>query len=301
MRGARPWTLRLGLSLGLGALAGGLSLGSTDARAADEIRSPEASEIDVLERLGEHVDAELQFKDQNGETVHFGDFFDGERPVLVTLNYFRCPVLCNIQLNELTETLREMEWTAGDENFRIVTVSIDPREDVELAKAKRANHLEALDRGDQVEWDFLTGDALDIRLLAAQLGVSYAYDGEKDQYAHPPVIMFLSPERKIARYLYGLTYHPRDLKFALMDAANGKVGTTGDRLIFSCFHYDATLGRYGKDAQALMSWGGVAVVLGLGSFLFVLWRRERHRNDASPVRDEVTESANPLTHQEVPA
>lgn len=239
------------------------------------IHSPEAQEIDVQERLGEFIDAGLRFKDHEGNDVVLGDFFDGERPVLLTLNYFRCPVLCNVQLNQLTESLHELDWTAGDENFRIVTVSIDPRETPELATAKRANHLEALERGAKVDWQFLTGDALNIRLLAAQLGVSYAYDGEQDQYAHPPVVMFISPEGKIARYLYGLTYDPRDVKFSLMDAAEGKVGTTTDKIIFSCFHYDATLGRYGKDAMALMRYAGVATILVVGSFLAWYWRRER--------------------------
>lgn len=255
---------------------GSPEVGST--RAAN-VHSPEANEIDVQERLGEYVDGSLRFIDHTGAEVTLGDFFDGERPVLLTLNYFRCPVLCNVQLNELTESLRDLEWTAGDDNFRIVTVSIDPREKAPLASEKRANHLTALERGKEVDWQFLTSDAVNIRLLAAQLGVSYAYDGEQDQYAHPPVVMFLSPEGKIARYLYGLTYEPRDLKFALMDAAEGKVGTTTDKIIFSCFHYDATLGRYGKDAMALMRYGGVATILVVGTFLAWYWRRERHAGE----------------------
>ena len=242
---------------------------------APDLLSPEANEIDVDEHLGESIDKALTFKDHEGNTVTLGDFLDGERPVLLTMNYYRCPVLCNVQLNQLTESLRDLDWTAGDDNFRIVTVSIDPREGVELAKEKRAGHLEALERGANVDWQFLTGDALNIRLLAAQLGVSYAYDGEQDQYAHPPVVMFLSPAGKISRYLYGLTYKPRDIKFSLMDAAEGKIGSPTEKLIFSCFHYDATLGQYGKDAMALMRYGGVATIFVVGGGLFFFWRRER--------------------------
>jgi len=250
------------------------------------LMSPEAQEIDVQEHLGEHIDPKLRFQDPEGNDVTIGQYFDDERPVLLTLNYFRCPVLCNVQLNQLTESLHELDWTAGDDNFRIVTVSIDPREKPALAADKRANHLEALERGQQVEWDFLTGDAMNIRLLAAQVGVGYAYDGEQDQYAHPPVVMFVSPKGKIARYLYGLTFEPQDVKFALMDAAEGKVGSTADKLIFSCFHYDATLGRYGKDAMAMMRYGGIATVLVVGGFLAWFWRRERHPVEASPAELE---------------
>ena len=252
---------------------------------APAILSPEANEIDVDEHLGEHIDKALTFKNHKGETVTLGDFLDGERPVLFTMNYYRCPVLCNVQLNQLTEGLRELDWTAGDENFRIVTVSIDPREGVELAAQKRSGHLEALERGGEVEWEFLTGDALNIRLLAAQFGISYAYDGEQDQYAHPPVVMFVSPDGKISRYLYGLTYEPRDLKFSLMDAADGKIGSASEKIIFSCFHYDATLGRYGKDAMALMRYGGVATIFLVGGALVFFWRRERRRSEGSIPQD----------------
>jgi protein SCO1/2 len=237
--------------------------------------APAMTAIDVDEHLGLEVDRGLSFRDHEGKQVTIGDYLDGKRPVLITLNYYRCPVLCNVQLNELTETLRQLEWTAGDQNFRIVTVSIDPRETPEIAGPKRAAHLQALGRGDDVDWAFLTGDTLNIRLLAAQLGVSYVYDPEQDQYAHPAVIAFLSPEGKIARYVYGLSYAANDLKFALIEASEGRVGSTIDRLILSCFHYDATLGRYGPFAFGLMRIAGAVSVLLIGTALFVYRRRER--------------------------
>jgi protein SCO1/2 len=246
-----------------------------DTPAHEVLLNPEIAEVDVEENLGKVIEPGLTFHDHNGEAVNFGSFFDGERPVLVTLNYYRCPGLCSIQLNAVTESLRQMDWTPGDGNFRVVTVSIDPREDSKLASSKRLAHLDSLGRGDQIDWTFLTGDALNIRLLAAQLGVSYAYDKDQDQYAHPPVIMFLSPEGKVARYLYGLTYKPRDIKFALLESAEGRVGTTVDRLILSCFHYDAALGKYGPFAFGIMRLAGVFTVLIVGTALFVAWRRER--------------------------
>ena len=274
-------------------LAAALSFGSVrEARAAEpfegpagvnQVLAPAMKGIDVDEHLGLEVDPSLRFVDHTGKSVTLGDYLDGKRPVLVTMNYFRCPVLCNVQLNELTETLRGFEWTPGDENFRVVTVSIDPRETVELAGRKRDSHLKALDRGDAVDWAFLTGDALNIRLLAAQLGISYTYDPEQDQYAHPAVIAFLSPQGKIARYVYGLSYAANDLKFGLIEAGEGRVGSTLDRIILSCFHYDATLGRYGPFAFGLMRIAGAASVLLIGTALFVFWRRER-RTGQGPLR-----------------
>lgn len=268
-------------------LLGGLLTSGTDARAQDPRRdgpalgdarkngmwSPEAKQVSVDETLGGYLDMDLAFVDHDGKQVRLGDYFDGERPVLVTLNYYRCPTLCNLQLNALTRTLEAFAWTPG-EQYRIVTVSIDPRENAELAANKRASHLDALGRGD-VDWNFLTGDAAQVMMLAAQLGIGYAYDAEQDQYAHPAVLMFISPEGKVARYLYGLEYNPNDLKFALMEAAEGRVGSPVDKLILSCFHYDATLGEYGPFAMGIMRLGGAGMVLIVGIPLIIVWRRER--------------------------
>lgn len=240
-----------------------------------QLLSPEANEVDVDEMLGGTLDMDLKFVDHDGNQVVLGDYFDGQRPVIVTMNYYRCPTLCNLQLNGLTRTLASFDWTPGDQ-YRIVTVSIDPREDTELASDKRARHLDELDRGD-VDWNFLTGDALQIHMLAAQLGIGYAYDAEQDQYAHPAVLAFVSPEGKIARYLYGLEYQPSDVKFALMEAAEGRVGSTVDKIILSCFHYDATQGEYGPFAMGVMRLGGGLMVLIVGVPLIFVWRRERRR------------------------
>ncbi len=242
-----------------------------------EMRSPAANELDVQEHLGEYIDFELRFTDENGKSVRLGDYFDGRRPVLLTMNYYRCPVLCNVQLNGLTETLRGMDWTPGDENFRVVTVSIDPRETPELAAKKRKGHLTSLERGDDVEWAFLTGEAADIRLLAGQIGLDYAYDAEQDQYAHPAVLTFVAPDGKISRYIYGLVYNPRDIKFALVETGQGKIGTTVDRIVLSCFHYDPELGTYAPFAVGIMRLGGVFILAAISVFLAVFWRRDRRR------------------------
>lgn len=272
-----------GVLCGVTGLAPAQALANGPGTAADTaVLSPEANEIDVDEQLGEYLDGEITFVDHDGKKVKLGDYVDGERPMLLTLNYYRCPTLCNVQLNSLTEALKEFEWTPGDENFHIVTVSIDPRETPQLASDKRAAHLTMLDRelpdGSEPDWAFLTGDAINIKLLAAQLGIGYAYDKGRDQYAHPPVVVFISPDGKIARYIYGLTYDTtRDIKFGLMEAAEGRVGSPVDKIILSCFHYDATEGRYGPFALGIMRLGGGLMVLLVGTVLFFFWRRERRR------------------------
>jgi protein SCO1/2 len=284
-RGVRLGVLLGGLLMCGSAHAGipqrdGPALG--DARMG-KLLSPEANEVSVDEMLGGELDMDLRFVDHNGDEVRLGDYFDGDRPVLITLNYYRCPTLCSLQLNSLTRTLEgfaeSSDWQPG-EQYRIVTVSIDPREGPELAAKKRATHLEALgvdpDQGNY-DWNFLTGDALQVRMLAASLGIGYAYDAEQDQYAHPSVLMFASPEGKVARYLYGLEYRPSDIKFALMEAAEGRVGSPVDKLILSCFHYDASLGEYGPFAMGIMRLGGAAMVLLVGIPMAFIWRRERRR------------------------
>lgn len=265
--------------LGVMAMAFGLPLSQTAwaVGANDRPLSPEMRAIDVDERRGGHLDAHLTFTDHTGKKVQIGQFFDGERPTLLTLNYYRCRVVCSVQLNGLADALAELDWTAGDENFRIVTISIDPEETPADAKKKRATILEAVGKGDDIDWQFLTGDALAIKAVASQLGIGYAYDAEQDQFAHPAVAMFLTPEGKISQYLYGLTFVSRDIKLALLEAGEGKIGSPMEKLFQSCFSYDPEIGRYGPFAFGIIRISGVITVLVLGAFLLVWWRRDRKR------------------------
>jgi len=268
------------------ALAAGM--GARPAGAVEE--TPKALEgVGVEEHLGRHVDLELPFTDETGKSVRLGDYFQDEKPVMLTLNYYTCTALCNLHLNGLVETLRELGWVPGDE-YRIVTVSINPEEDAALAAGKRANYLKALqlerESGEpDLGWHFLTaangpggrrGDA-NVRALAASVGFGYRYDPESKQYAHAAVTMFLSPDGKIARYLYGIDLSPRDVKFALMEAAEGRVGSTLERILLTCFHYDDLTGRYGAYAFGIMRLGALVTLVALGGLLLAQWRRERRR------------------------
>lgn len=231
--------------------------------------------VTVKEHLGENVDLSLQFTDHNGNKVALRDFFQDGKPVLMTLNYYRCKMLCNLQLNAVVEGLRKLDWTAGKE-FRIVTTSIDSRNTPMMAKEKRDQFLKMLGRGPDVDWSFLVGEDANITALASQIGFEYKYDEEEDQFAHGLAIFFVSPEGKLTRYLYGLEYSPRDIKFALLDSSAGKIGSSVEKFILNCFHYDETRGRYGPHAFRVMRYGGLLTVTVVGAGLTTLWRREKH-------------------------
>lgn len=244
--------------------------------APEQPLSPEMRAIEVTDRRGDRIDTGLRFTDEAGNPAVLADFFDGERPVALTLNYYRCRVVCSVQLEGLGEALAGVDWEAG-KDFRLVTASIDPRETPVDATKKRGKVLDVVGKGDDVPWSFLTGDELNIRALASQLGISYAYDAEQDQYAHPAVVVFLTPDGRVSRYLYGLAYDPLDVKLGLYEAADGKIGGPVEQIYLSCFSYDATIGQYGPFAMGIMRVGGTFTMMVLGTVLFFLWRRERRQ------------------------
>ena len=178
-------------------------------------------EVGITEHLDARLPLDLEFRDENGQPVTLGSFFDGDRPVILTLNYYKCPMLCGLMLNGVVDGLETMEWSPGDE-FEIVTVSINPLETPELATAKKQNYLKRLDRPTVAEgWHFLTGRELEINRLAETVGFGYAYDPETQEYAHAAAIMVCTPDGRVARYLYGIEY---PAEAAQVRAARGRRG-----------------------------------------------------------------------------
>jgi protein SCO1/2 len=250
--------------------------GVVDAQLAEQV--PE-----VLEEVGveEHLDAklplDLEFRDEDGNWVELGSFFDGERPVILTLNYYRCPMLCGLMLNGVVDGLEQMSWTPGEE-FEMVTISINPLETPELARAKKQNYLKRLDRpGAAQGWHFMTGRELEINRLAETLGFSYTYDPVSQEYAHAAVIFVCTPDGRVSRYLYGIEYPAKRLKLSLLEAAEGTIGSALDQLILYCYHYDPTNRRYSPVAMNIMRLGGGATALILGISLGIFWLREWRR------------------------
>jgi protein SCO1/2 len=242
----------------------------------DELRN-----IDVVEHLGESIDQSLQFVNSRNETVTLGDHFDGEHPVILVMGYYECPMLCNLVFNGMIDGLHQLEWTAGQE-FKIVTVSIDPGETPQLAMAKQENYINALSREVPVGgWEFLVADTAQSTALAEQLGFVYWYDEERDEYAHPAVIFVMTPDGVISRYLYGIEFKERDLRLSLLEASQGKIGSTIDRIILYCFHYDPDAKGYVVFAGNVMRLGGLFTLVVLAVFVAMLFRRERQRRRAA--------------------
>jgi protein SCO1/2 len=234
--------------------------------------------VDIKQKLNTKIPLELEFRDERGKTIRLGDYF-GKRPVILTLNYYECPMLCTVMLNELTRALNAMKYRIGKE-YEMVTVSISPTETPELAARKKANYVKAYRYpGAEKGWHFLTGTEPNIRRLADAVGFEYMYDPRTKQYAHPPAVMVLTPDGRLSRYLMGINYSARDIQFALMEASEGKIGNPVTRLVLYCYQYDPKTGKYGLVIIRLVQVGGVLTLLGLGLLIggFLWWERRHPR------------------------
>lgn len=271
--------------LGTAALLVGLAVGPALAQqpfvtsAAEQQKLPgPLSEVGYDQRLGETVPLDLEFRDETGRAVALGDFF-GERPVILALVYYECPMLCTMVLNGLTTSLRAIDFDPGNE-FEVVVVSFDSREGAVEAANARKTWLERYDRpGSESGWHFLTGDEASIRRLTDSVGFRFVYVEEDDQFAHAAGILALTPEGRLARYFYGIEYSARDIRLGLIEAADEKIGSVVDQVLLYCFHYDPTTGTYSAAAMNLVRLGALVTMLALGIFLLVNWRRDReHQN-----------------------
>lgn len=264
----------LGLALGLVAVLIGTFAPLTGY--AEEQLPRQLKDVTIKENLGASLNLGLPFTNHEGKSVFLGDYFKDGKPVLLTLNYFQCKSLCGVQFNAIVQGLSKLDWQPG-RNFRVITVSIDPRNTAQMAAEKRESLLSALGKGPEAEWEFLVGSEAAIKSLADEVGFKYRYDAATDQFAHGAALYFLTPKGNISRYLYGIEYSPSNIKFALIDASDGRVGTTIEKLILSCFHYDEVLGKYSPYAIGLMRLGGFLTTLVIATWLSILWRRDSAR------------------------
>jgi protein SCO1/2 len=232
-------------------------------------------QIGMDQKLDAQVPLDLTFRDEQGARVSLRQFF-GRRPVILTLVYYQCPMLCTFVLNGVLNGAKALSFEMGKE-YEVVTVSIDPTETPGLAEAKHTMYAGLYERPGAVSgWHFLTGDEAAIRQLASAVGFRYVYDKPSGQYAHASGIMVLTPEGRVSRYFYGITYMPRDLRFALMEASGGKIGTPVDQILLACFRYDPMTGKYGLVISRVVRVAGIATVLAIGGMVVVLRRRENY-------------------------
>ena len=242
---------------------------------------PELKGIGVEEKLGTFVPDTLMFFDEEGRPVSLANFLAQDKPVILNFVYYNCPMLCSYVLDGLTKGLQELNWTPG-EKFEIITLSFAPDETPEQAQKAKKRYLSQLGKPAAAKgWHFLTADARTSTTLAEQVGFQYRWDERTQQYIHPAALVFLSPEGKISRYLYGIEFPGKDLRLALTEASEGKIGSATDRVLLYCYQYDPDSGSYVPVATNIMKLGGLLTLLLLGSLLGAFWLRERYRKQTA--------------------
>ncbi|MEQ9453782.1 MAG: SCO family protein [Phycisphaeraceae bacterium] len=249
-----------------------------------ELLPPDLQGANIDEtNLGQTIPLDLDFFDENGRAVKLSDYFRDGRPVILQMAYYRCPMLCPLVLDSMSNTIEEMDWLPG-EDYQVITVSIDPRERPKDAMERKREVFLTLDEDAAAGWAFLTGRDEDIRSLADSVGFQYRYIERQDEYSHAAGIMVLSPEGRISRYFVMLKYPARTLRLSLVEAGEGKVGSTLDRILLTCFQYDAAEGRYVPVAMGLMKLGGAVTVTALGLLVGLMFAFEAVRRRS---RDQV--------------
>jgi protein SCO1/2 len=238
-------------------------------------------EIGFDQNLDQPVPLDTTFRDESGRVVRLAEYF-GKRPVVLIFAYYDCPMLCTQVISGLASALSVLSLQPG-RDFEIVTVSFDPRDTPESAASKKTHFIERYQRPGAAEaWHFLTGDEPSIRALTKAAGFRYVWDAPTKQFAHPSGVIVLTPDGRLARYLFGIEYGPRDLRFALVEASEGKVGNPADALLLYCYHYDPMTGRYGFVIMRALRLAGLATVFALGAFIIVMVRREKRSRNQAP-------------------
>ena len=241
---------------------------------ADTPQEQIAARAGLEQKLTAQVPLNTLFRDEHGNSAALGHFF-GTKPVILALVYYQCPNLCTLVLNGLLQTAQELRFNAGKE-YEIVVVSFDPHERPALAAAKKQTYIQRYGRAGAADgWHFLTGDEIAIARLAHSVGYRFAYDPQTRQFAHPSTIIVLTPQGKIARYFPGIEFPPRDVRLALIEASQDRVGSLADELFLLCFHYNPVTGKYGLLITRILQIAGLGSALVLATFIVLSVRRER--------------------------
>jgi protein SCO1/2 len=253
----------------LALVAFGISVAATAQPRPDLIK-----DVNLDQKLNTQIPLDLRFSDETGRSVALQEYF-ADKPVIMALVYYKCPMLCTQVLNGLVSALRIVKYDPG-KDFEIVLVSIDPRETPEIAAKKKDSYIKSFNRpGTEMGWHFLTGQESNIKTLANAIGYRYRYDETTGQYAHPAGLIVLTPKGVTSQYFYGIEYSPRDVQFALVESGHNKVGTLVDKVILYCFAYDPITGKYGLVIMRVIRVFAVALVLVLGTYIVMMVRRER--------------------------
>lgn len=260
-------------AMGQGRMGGGYQPPPT----AADVVPDELVGVDIIERLNETLPLDVPFVDDAGRDVTLRSYFNGTRPVILQIGYLKCPMLCNLVLNELVNGLKDVDLSAGRE-FDVVSVSVNPIETHELAEVKKRGYLLEYGRvASENGWHFLTGPESSSRAVADATGFGFRYDPDTGEYAHAAAVILCTPDGRISRYLYGVRYEPNNLRLGLIEASEGRIGSTLDRIILWCHVYDPDAKGYVVFALRLMKLGGLVTLVVLFGGLSWLWIREAQR------------------------
>jgi protein SCO1 len=238
-------------------------------------------DVDFEQRLDAQLPLDTTFRDETGRAVQLAEYFHHDKPVVLALVYYECPMLCTQVLNGMVASLKVLRVNAG-RDFDVVAISFNPREGPSLARTKRAAYVGEYGRpGTEAGFHFLTGDPASIEKVTNAIGFKYKYDPRILQYAHAAGITLITPEGRVSRYFYGIEFAPRDVQFGLMDASKLKIGTMSEKVTFLCYHYDPATGKYGLVVTRLLQAAGLVTLAAMGTFWFVMLRRERRKAYAS--------------------
>jgi len=228
--------------------------------------------VGINQKMGAQIPLDLPFVDESGQDVTLRQYFG--KPVILALVYYQCPSLCNMVLNGVLRSIKQLDLIAGNE-YEVVAVSFDPRETPEMAAAKKQTYLRDYTRpGAAQGWHFLTGQETSSKALADSVGFRYVYDALTNQYAHSSAIMILTPAGRIDRYFYGIEYPARDVRLGLVEASNERIGTPTDQVLLYCFHYDPATGKYALVVMNVLRLAGLLTVAVLATFMIVMFRRD---------------------------
>jgi len=241
-----------------------------------QLKPEQLKDVTFKQRLDDELPLDASFKDEYGRPVTLGKYFNNGKPVILAFVYFTCPMLCTQVTNGISSSLRALPFTAGEE-FDVVLISFDPKDNPASALEKKQAHL-AYWKTEKTTggWHFLTGDEATIKRVTNAAGFSYAYDKATGQYAHVSGVLVVTPDGRLARYFYGIEYSPKELRLALVESGQGRIGSAIDELMLFCYHYDPETGRYGATVMNLVRAGGVVTVAAMATFMFVMLRRDTH-------------------------
>ncbi|WP_397600918.1 SCO family protein [Silvanigrella sp.] len=235
---------------------------------------PESNKgVTIQEHLGNKIDMNLTFTDQSGKIKSLKELTKEGKPILLTLNYYRCVSLCSVQLINVAKTIKELGWPIG-KDFSIATISFDPTDNPEDAKKKHNEYLSLVGQPEG-EWNFFIGNQESIDKITKQVGFYYKYLPQNNEYSHTAAIFFIAPDGTITRYIYGISYKVNDVKFSLMDASQGKLGSTTDRFLLFCCYYDPNAGAYTGLAMGIMRTVGIAMMSFLGILVYFYYNKRK--------------------------